>query len=139
MIYKLALFSFLLGLFSFTPVNKTSITDPSVVGKWYNIGGFRYERGGKETTVKSWYEFKKNGRVYFSTCTDACGCIRKTLRGKWTQESMSIVNITFFKYKSEYSKRRRYTRINESRAERYAVRRVDKNILIINPLPVKTE
>jgi hypothetical protein len=138
MIYKIVLCTFLLGLLSFMPAKEPSITDPSVVGKWHSVGGFRYERGVNEATGSSWYEFKKNGRVYFSQCTDACGCMRKTLKGRFTQKSMSIVEITFFKKKSEYSRNRGYSKMNEIRMQQYTVRRMDKNVLVIHPVPVKS-
>jgi hypothetical protein len=97
------------------PAKELSITDPSIVGKGYSVGGFRYEIGVNEATDSSWYEFKKNGRVYFSQCTDACGCIHKTLKGRFTQKSTSIVEITFFKKKSEYSRNHGYTKMIEVR------------------------
>jgi hypothetical protein len=55
--YRLVFFSFLLGLFSFTPVKTSSITDPSIIGKWYSAAGFRYERNGNESSRGTWYEF----------------------------------------------------------------------------------
>lgn len=139
MVYKIVLFFFLLGLFSFTPVKQASITDPSVIGKWHCVSGYRFERSGKETLNKTWYEFKRNGRVYFSSCTDACGCMRKILRGKWSWEGNSIINITFDKSKREMTRRVGYRQLSKPCVERLIVRRVDKNGLIITPHPIKLD
>tara|TARA_B110000046_G_scaffold183715_1_gene220483 strand:+ start:409 stop:813 length:405 start_codon:yes stop_codon:yes gene_type:complete len=128
---KLLPLSILFCLFSFSGTNHSSQSGFDLVGKWFDSSDGQYRNSNKKSFVGRWYTFKKNGKVEFSSCTDACRCLRVTYSGTWRWKNKNVLLINYDKVKRD---RRGATRMNESRKEKLKIKRIDKNTLEISEL-----
>jgi hypothetical protein len=128
---KLLLLSLLFCLFSFSEANYAANSTIEIAGKWHYSSDRQYKNVSKKSFIGRWYEFKNNGKVEFSSCTDACGCLRVTYSGSWQWKNNNVLLINYVKIKRDG---RPFTRMNENRTEKLKIKRIDKNTLEITEL-----
>lgn len=99
-------------------------------GKWIRTVGGEYVQNLKSPgAYPRWYEFQGNKRISFSSCTDMCGCIRRTDYGKYHWENDSVIAVTF----THFSKRSKHKmRMEEPKEELIQILFKGKNRIHIN-------
>lgn len=73
-----------------------------LTGKWYHTQNGTYTKASTTNHSTRWYEFHMPSKISFSTCTDWCGCMRKTVYGTYTWENDSVLLVTYTKVKRQY-------------------------------------
>lgn len=94
------LFLLLLGVIfcSFATVSNAVKKEQSrkLKGKWTHTVGGEYVKNFKRTgEYPRWYKFEGRKHISFSSCTDMCGCLRRTDFGTYAWENDSVIAITY--------------------------------------------
>ena len=93
----------LFGLLSFQNAGFQPDNQLQIEGKWYFNGENNYYKEPNGFGQSRWYEFSSNTKLTYSTCTDMCGCMRKTYYGKFNWENDSVITVNYYKCKDEFS------------------------------------
>lgn len=75
---------------------------PNLSGTWYHAAAGKYYHDTERKDISRWYKFSGN-RVFFSTCTDMCGCMRVTKAGTYSWLDENTIEVVFTKSKREYA------------------------------------
>ena len=92
----------LLFVLTFSSFVSPQQSKPGISGKWYHQTGGVYYKDVDRKDISRWYEFK-GSTIIFSSCTDWCGCMRETVKGKykWIDNNTIEVTYTHSKYWQE--------------------------------------
>lgn len=116
---------FFVCLSSFSGLRTSKKT--TIKGTWYYMANGTYSSTNTRGS-KRWYTIK-NHRISYSSCTDWCGCMRKTYYGRYTRLNDSIISITYNKVRSKGMKIAE--RLKEKQVETLKIIKINSSTLKI--------
>ncbi|WP_027419536.1 hypothetical protein [Crocinitomix catalasitica] len=118
-------------LASSTSKSSESKNEILLIGKWYHQYGGIHTHAKSNSPYPRWYVFKPNSRIEFSGCTDMCGCMRLTLKGKYNWVNDSTISV---QYKRSKKHKGSFSKIKSVETNLIQIKRVNKNQLKITSL-----